>query len=175
MRKVIYGGATSLDNFLARPDGGVDWLMWNDEVAAITTEMWKTVDTMLMGRKTFVVARRMGGGPKDDSFAGMQSYVFSRTLPDEPGVNIVREDVAAFVTRLKQQPGKDIIVMGGGELARPLFEAGLIDRVGFNIHPVLLGSGVPAFHPMTRQIGLELEEGRPLKNGCMLVTYRVVQ
>lgn len=174
MRKVMYGGATSLDNFLARPDGAVDWLMWNDEAAAVSMAMWKTVDTMLMGRKTYEVARRMGGGPEGGVFAEIKSYVFSRTLPDEAGVNIVREDVAAFVAREKAQPGKDIVVMGGGELARPLFEAGLIDRVGFNIHPVLLGSGVPAFHPMTRQIDLELEESRPFKNGCVLVSYRVV-
>ena len=174
MRKVIYGGATSLDNFLARPDGAVDWLMWNDEAAAVTMEMWKTVDTMLMGRKTSEVARRMGGGPEGGVFAEIKSYVFSRTLPDEAGVNIVREDVAAFVARLKEQPGKDVVVMGGGELARPLLEAGLIDRVGFNIHPVLLGSGVPAFHPMTQQTALELEECRPFKNGCVYVSYRVV-
>jgi dihydrofolate reductase len=174
MRKVIFGGANSLDNFLARPDGAVDWLMWNDEAAAVTMKMWKTIDTMLMGRKTFEVARRMGGPEDASAFAAVKSYVFSRTLPDEPGVNIVREDVADFVARLKQQPGKDILVMGGGELARPLFEAGLIDRVGFNIHPVLLGSGVPAFHPMTRQIDLELEETRPFKNGSVYVSYRVV-
>jgi dihydrofolate reductase len=174
MRTVIFGGATSLDNFLARPDGAVDWLMWNDEAAAVTMAMWKTVDTMLMGRKTFEVARKMGGAPDESAFAEIKSYVFSRTLPDEAGVNIVREDVAAFVTRLKQQPGKDIVVMGGGELARPLFEAGLIDRVGFNIHPVLLGSGIPAFHPMTRQIDLALEESRPFKNGSVYVSYRVV-
>ena len=174
MRTVIYGGATSLDNFLARPDGAVDWLIWNDEVAALTMAMWQTVDTMLMGRKTYEVARRMGGGPEGGVFDEIKSYVFSRTLPDEPGVNIVREDVADFVARLKSQPGKDIVVMGGGELARPLFEAGLIDRVGFNIHPVLLGSGVPAFHPMTRQTDLQLEESRPFKNGCVYVSYRVV-
>lgn len=145
--------------------------MWNDETAI---EMWKTVDTMLMGRKTFEVARRMGGPEDTSAFAEVKSYVFSRTLPEEPGVNIVREDVAAFVARLKQQPGKDILVMGGGELARALFEAGLIDRVGFNIHPVLLGSGVPAFHPMTHQIDLELEESRPFKNGSVYVSYRVI-
>ena len=174
MRKVIYGGATSLDNFLARPDGAVDWLMWSDEAAAVTMEMWQTADTMLMGRKTYEVARRMGGGPEGGVFAEITSYVFSRTLPDEAGVNIVREDVAAFVARLKPQPGKDIIVMGGGELARPLFEAGLIDRVGFNIHPVLLGAGVPAFHAMARQIDLELEGSRQFKNGTLYVSYRVV-
>jgi dihydrofolate reductase len=63
--------------------------------------------------------------------------------------------------------------MGGGELARALFEADLIDEVGFNIHPVLLGSGIPAFHPLSRQINLELVMSRTLKNGCVLVTYRV--
>ena len=63
--------------------------------------------------------------------------------------------------------------MGGGELAKSLFEADLIDEIGFNIHPVLLGSGIPLFHPMTRQIDLELKECKPFKNGCVLVTYRV--
>jgi dihydrofolate reductase len=171
MRNVIFGGANSLDNYFARPDGAVDWLMWSNEAAAIMAETWKTVDTMIMGRKTFEVARRMGPGPSE--LGDLKSYVFSRTLPDEPGVNIVREDVVPFVRRLKAEPGQDILVMGGGELARPLFEAGLIDRVGLNIHPVLLGTGVPVFHAMTRDIHLELEECRPFKNGCVAVSYRV--
>jgi dihydrofolate reductase len=83
--------------------------------------------------------------------------------------------VAEFVRDLKEQDGKDICLMGGGELARSLFEAGLIDEIGFNIHPVLLGSGIPLFHPMSRQIDLELLECRALSNGCVYVTYRVRQ
>jgi dihydrofolate reductase len=63
--------------------------------------------------------------------------------------------------------------MGGGELARSLFKAGLIDELGFNIHPVLLGSGIPLFHPMSRQINLQLLKCKTLKNGCVMVTYRV--
>ena len=82
-------------------------------------------------------------------------------------------DAAAFVRDLKGQAGKDICLMGGGELARALFEARLIDEIGFNVHPVLLGAGVSLFHPMTRQIDLELLECRPFKNGCVLVRYRV--
>jgi dihydrofolate reductase len=74
---------------------------------------------------------------------------------------------------LKEQDGKDICLMGGGELARSLFEAGLIDEIGFNVHPVLLGSGIPLFHPMSRQIDLELLECKPFPNGCVLVRYRV--
>ena len=172
MRSVIFGGANSLDNCFARPDGSVDWLLWSDEAAAVTMESWTTVDTMILGRKTYEVARRMGPGPSE--LASLTSYVFSRTLPDEPGVNIVREDVAAFVRRLKGESGKDICILGGGELARPLFEADLIDRVGLNIHPVLLGTGVPVFHAMTRSIRLELEDCRRFKNGCVFVSYRVI-
>ncbi len=63
--------------------------------------------------------------------------------------------------------------MGGGELAKSLFEAGVIDEIGFNIHPVLLGSGIPLFHEMTRQIELELLDCQTFKNGCVYVSYRV--
>jgi dihydrofolate reductase len=182
MRTVIFGGANSLDNYIARPDGGVDWLRFNAGAAEIMRAAWRSIDTVVMGRKTFEAGKKMSGGaPKSskkkksggDGPPSVPTYVFSRTLPDEPGVTIVREDVVPFVRRLKQQPGKDICIMGGGELARPLFDAGLIDRVGLNIHPVLLGSGVPLFHQMTSQIDLELVECKPLGDGCVYVDYRV--
>ena len=180
MRTVIFGAATSLDNFLARSDGSVDWLRWGEGAAAIMKDVWSAIDTVIMGRKTYEVARghaRPEAGPKNANpipYPGMASYVFSSTLADEPGVTVVRESAVPFVRRLKGEPGRDICVMGGGLLARPLLEAGLIDRIGFNIHPVLLGSGVPVFHPLPRQIDLELEECRPLGNGCAYVSYRVL-
>jgi dihydrofolate reductase len=173
MRKVTFGGANSLDNYIARPDHAVDWLLWGKEAAAVMADYWKTIDTVLMGRKTYEVSVRSGHG--GGSGSGIKTYVFSRTLPEgsDGGVTIIRRDVAEFVRELKEQPGKDICLMGGGELARPLFEAGLIDEIGFNIHPVLLGSGIPLFHPMSHQIHLELLECRAFKNGCVYVTYRV--
>ncbi len=173
MRKVTFGGASSLDNYLARPDHAVDWLLWCEEAATVMTDYWKTIDTVLMGRKTYEVAVRSGHG--GGAYPGVKSYVFSRTLPEgvHDGVNIVRQDVAEFVRDLKQEHGKDICLMGGGELARPLFDAGLIDEIGFNIHPVLLGSGVPLFHRMNHQIDLELIECRAFQNGCVYITYRV--
>src|SRR5438876_907649 len=118
MRKVTFGGANSLDNYLARPDHAVDWLLWSDEAAAVMAEFWKTIDTVLMGRKTYEVAARMGQG---GGYPGVKNYVFSRTLQEEPGgVTVVRGDAAAFVSGLKEQDGKDICLMGGGELARSL-------------------------------------------------------
>jgi dihydrofolate reductase len=171
MRKVTFGGANSLDNFIARRDDAIDWILWSDEAMATMTSFWKTIDTVVMGRKTYEVALKNGM----PSYPGIKSYVFSRTMKESPteGVEIISEDAATFVGELKNLEGKDICVMGGGELARSLFEADLIDEIGFNIHPVLLGSGIPLFHEMSRQINLELIECKTLKNGCVLVTYRV--
>lgn len=73
---------------------------------------------------------------------------------------------------LKSQPGKGICVMGG-ELAHSLFEADLIDEIGLNIQPIMLGVGIPLFHALTRQVNLELLECRPLESGSVLVRYRV--
>ena len=92
---------------------------------------------------------------------------------ERDGVTVMNEDPGDFVRELKRQPGKDILIMGGGDLAKTLFEAGVIDEIGFNIQPVLLGSGIPLFHTMNRQIDLELLECRPFKNGCVYVRYRV--
>lgn len=170
MRTVTFGAACSLDLYIAREDGSVDWLQWNDEVASITGELWKTLDTVIMGRKTYEAGLRMG----TTSYPGVKTYVFSRTLKGlDENVEIIRDDASEFVADLKREPGKGICVMGGGELARSLFEAGLIDEVGLNIHPVLLGSGIPFFHPMSRQMDFELIENRTLKNGCVYLLYRI--
>jgi dihydrofolate reductase len=172
MRKVTFGVANSLDNYIARTDHAVDWLLWGKEAAAFMTAYWKTIDAIVMGRKTYEVARRAG---RKNPYPGMKCYVCSHTLRESPdeNVQIVSEDVGAFVRALKKQPGKDICVMGGGELAKSLFEADVIDEVGLNIHPVLLGSGIPLFPPMGRQVDLELLECKAWTNGCVLVTYRV--
>ena len=176
MRKVTFGGANSLDNYFARKDHAVDWLMWSDEAASMMTDYWKTIDTILMGRKTYEVALKMSKG-KGNPYSGIKSYVFSRTLQpgQEAGVEIVQKDAAAFVRKLKGQEGKDICLMGGGDFAKTLFEAKLIDEIGFNIHPVLLGSGIPVFYEMKHQIDLELLSCKAFKNGCVAVTYRVKQ
>jgi len=171
MRKVIYGGACSLDGYLADRNGGIDWLHHSKDVEKIMAKSWATVDTILLGRKTYDFAAKMGGGPE---MPGITSYVFSRTLKSAPkGVELVSTDAGEFVRALKSKPGKDIIVMSGGNLATSLLQAGVIDEVGFNIHPVLLGAGVPAFLDTGDRVRLELLECRALDGGCVLVTYRV--
>jgi dihydrofolate reductase len=173
MRKVTYGGACSLDGYIAGPDEAIDWLQWSDDAQAISAASWKGVDTMLMGRKTFEFAMKHAGGtgvgPK------IKTYVFSSTLSDVPeGAELIREDAAEFVRRLKGEPGGDIIVMGGGELGSALIEGGVVDEIGFNIHPVLLGGGVPGLPAISRRVELELIEARPIAKGCVLVRYKML-
>lgn len=170
MRKLIFGGAISLDGYLARPDHAVDWILWGEEAADVMKDYWKPFDAVVMGRKTFEIAAKGGG----DAYPGMKTFVTSRSMKEAPnGVTLIRDDAAGFIRKLKAEEGKDICLMGGGDLAKSLFEADLIDEIGFNIHPVLLGAGVPLFHEMRRQIDLDLKECRPFRNGCAYVVYRV--
>ena len=175
MRTVTYGAACSLDGFITGPGGSIDWLHWSDDAQAIMAAYWKTVDTILMGRKTWEFAAAQGGEPADVPEGAPRSYVFSRTLEliDRPGVTLVKTDPAAFVRELKGRPGGDICVLGGSDLARSLIAAGVVDEVGCNIHPVLLGSGVPLFVDCGRRVSLELKECRAIDGGCVYATYRV--
>jgi dihydrofolate reductase len=129
------------------------------------------VDTVLMGRKTYEFALKQG----TTHYPGARNIVFSRTLTatqDAP-VEIVAEEPAEFVRRMKKQAGKGICVMGGGLLAKSLLEADLIDEVVLNIHPVLLGSGIALFPPIRKKLELTLLECKLLAKACILVRYEV--
>lgn len=173
MRKVTYGGGCSLDGFVAGRDGALGWLHFSKDAEAVMKKTWASTDTILMGRKTWEGAVAQGGD--GGGMPGVKAYVFSRTLTQIPakGVELVTSDAGDFVRALKQQPGKDIVVMSGGNFATSLLAAGVIDEVGLNIHPVLLGAGVPAFLDPATRVALELTECRAMDGGCVLVIYRV--
>ena len=177
MRTVTYGAACSLDGFIAAKDGSLDWLHFSRDVQDFMATFWKSIDTILMGRKTWDVATAMGGGGGGGGGGSskIKTYVFSRTLKtiSQRGVALVSGDAPEFVRDLKGKPGKGICVMGGGNLARSLFDAGVIDEVGMNMHPVLLGSGIPLFLDPGHRIALELVENRTIDGGCVLAQYRV--
>ena len=151
----------------------------NEEVAEISAKVAKTIDALLIGRKTFEVMIAAGqtypGGEELCFYAQRKSCGVEKG-PERASDPIERSncdrDAPAFVRELKQK-GKGIVIFGGGDLAKTLFEADLIDEIVLNIQPVLLGSGIPLFHEMTRQIDLKLLNCRPLKDGGLAVTYRV--
>jgi len=82
MRKVVFGGANSLDNFIARRDHSADWLLWNEEVAAISAENWHRFDTVAMGRKTYEAALKFGM----TAYPNVKNYVFSRAIVKPPNL-----------------------------------------------------------------------------------------
>ena len=137
------------------------------------TEFWKNIDAVVIGRKTYEPVLKSGS--PFPTFPSVKNYVLSRTLKEssDTNVEIIREDVVEFIRKLKTEQGKDIFVMGGGLLVKPLLEANLIDEVGVNIHPILLGSGIPLFHEIGHQVDLELIKYKTFKNGCVSITYRV--
>ena len=180
MRIVTYGAACSLDGFIAAADGSIDWLHFSADVQRVTASYWATIDTMLMGRKTWEVANAMaadapGSDGPSGAMKGITTYVFSRTLSSAAvrDAHLVTSDAGEFVRDLKSQPGKGICVMGGGELAQSLFAAGVIDEVGLNIHPIILGAGVPFFRDPGRRVPLALKESRVIDGGCILANYLV--
>src|SRR5712672_1690897 len=144
MRKVVLGLGISLDGYIARPDGAVDFLFMPKDYSM--APFFATVDTAILGRKTLDVALQMGGA---GSFSGssMANYVFSHSKPavERAGLVFVNQSPAAFVRQLRKKPGKDIWLMGGGELARDFLKADLVDELYTGIVPILLGEGIPHF------------------------------
>ncbi len=120
MRKVIFSIANSPDNYIARKDGAVDWLLLNEEATSELTEFWNTIDAVVIGRKTYEPVLKTG--TDFPAFPGVKNYVLSRMLKENPdkSVEIIREDAVEFVRRLKTEEGKDIFVMGGSLMAKQL-------------------------------------------------------
>jgi dihydrofolate reductase len=186
MRTITYGGAVSLDGFLAGADGSIDWLHFSKDVQQVMTDYWKNVDTILWGRKTYdvSVAMKPSSAKKPAKAKSarrkapvMRNYVFSHTLKalDDPGVELVTSDAVEFVRALKRRPGKRICLMGGGELAQSLLAAGLVDEIGLNIHPILLGAGIPAFRDPGHRVKLTMTECRQIEGGCILAIYKTME
>lgn len=169
MRKIVYGVGISLDGYIARPDGSVDFLFMPKDYSMAA--FFKRVDTALMGRKTYEVALKMSGG-KFDSY-GMACYVFSRMTPpgSRDGVTFTAEVPGKFVSELRKSKGKDIWLMGGGELTRDFLRGDLVDELELGILPVLIGEGIPAFPAGFPQRGFTLVENKTYSKGLIALRY----
>ena len=170
MRQVVYSVAASLDGFISGPNGESDWIVMDPEIDF--SAVFARFDTFLLGRKTYEATRGAGGG---GSQRGTTSYVFSRTLQQDdcPGV-VVSDDPAGTITALKQQPGKDIWLFGGGELFASLVGLRLVDTVEVAIIPVLLGEGVPFSRGPQSRAELQLVDHRVYSaTGTVALTYQV--
>jgi dihydrofolate reductase len=171
MRRVRYQVAMSLDGYIAGPNGEADWIGHDPEIDFAA--LFGQFDTILEGRRTYEAMAAMGSA----QMPGMQVYVFSRTLRQEehPAVTVVAGDPAALVKQLKDRPGKDIWLFGGGELFRGLAGAGLVDTVELAVVPVILGGGIPMMPPPAARMGLSLKGHRVYgRSGIVMLEYDVV-
>jgi dihydrofolate reductase len=162
----------SLDGFIAGPNGEADWIITDPDPEFDFNAFYNEFDTIVMGRRSFEVVKRAGGG---GSQPGMQVFVCSRTLrqEDHPGVTIV-DDPEGLMAELRSKPGKDVWLWGGGSLFRSFAELGLVDTVEVAVMPVLLGEGVPLLPPPAERVALKLT-GQKLyaRTGTMSLEYAV--
>ena len=174
MRRIVLGLGISLDGYIARPNGAVDFLFMPKDYSM--APFFATIDTAIMGRKTLDAALKMGGGAVAP---GMATYVFSHSQPpgERDGLTFVNESPAAFVRRLRKRPGKnkDIWLMGGGELARDFLKADLVDELYIGVVPVLLGEGIPLFPSGFPQRNFSLVENKTYSKGMIALKYKRVR
>lgn len=171
MRKVVLGVSVSIDGYIARPNGDVDFLFQPKDFSM--APFFATIDTAVMGRKTYEVGLRLGG-----TFGyGIAYYVFSHALPVGPrdGVTITRESPTALIAEIRKHPGKNIWLMGGGELAREFLQADLVDELLLGVVPVLLGQGIPLFPAGYPQRNFALIENKTYSKGLIEIKYQRVR
>ena len=173
-RKIIVYIATSADGYIARADGSVDWLDRPRPRGSYgMPAFFRSIDTILWGRKTYDQALGMGG------VAGfglkIKNYVFTHHPPKSPAkdVEFVNRPIRAFAKRLRAQAGKDIMMMGGGGLIASFLDAGEIDEFSIHVVPVLIGEGIPLIAPRHRLVQLKLLSTRRFSDGVVHLNYRV--
>jgi dihydrofolate reductase len=173
-RRIIVHIATSADGYIARPDGDLAWLTNRPVPKGFygLVAFERTIDATLFGRKTFEASLQLGA-----TFGGKKrTYVFSRRPPPASvprGVEFVSEPVDRFVSRLREQKGKNIWMMGGGDLIASFLDAGAIDEFIISVMPVFIGEGIPLIAPRHRQQQLKLRSVKGFPDGVVQVHYEL--
>lgn len=178
MRKIIVYIASSADGYIARLDGSVDWLNRKRPKGNYGMgEFYKSIDTKLLGRKTYDFAldfqKRESRAVFDPRF---RYYVFTRTLPKSSapeGVEIVKQSIKQFAKRLRAEKGKNIWMMGGAGIIASFLDAGEIDEFIIHVIPKFIGEGIPLIAPRHRDVELKLLSSTPYSDGVVRLHYAV--
>jgi len=174
MRKIIAYLAVSADGYIARKDGGIDWLdrprpRGNYGYAAFL----RSIDTIILGRKTYDQAVAMGHASMFDP--SVKNYVFTRRpAKSAPNVTFLKDPVAKFAKRLRATPGKNVWMMGGAGIIASFLDAGEIDEFSIHVIPVIIGEGIPLVAPRRRTIPMKLLSTKRFPDGVVHLNYRVL-
>jgi dihydrofolate reductase len=175
-RKIIVHIATSADGFIARPDGDIEWLTERPAPKGFygIGKFMTSIDTKLLGRKTYDLSVQMGA----NFDAKTRHYVFSRRPPRgrvPAGVEFVSEPIGPFAKRLRSEKGKDIWMMGGGDIIGSFLDEGAIDEFFISVVPTFIGEGIPLLGPRHRHVPLRSLSVRRFPDGVVQLHYRVQQ
>jgi dihydrofolate reductase len=184
MRKVILSNLVTLDGFFAGPNGELDWFIVDEEFNEYANELLRNVDTLLFGRVTYqlmadywpsssattddpIIADRMNNLPK---------IVFSKTLQNVEWKNtrLIKENIAEEISKMKQQPGKDMVIFGSGSIVSTFMQLGLIDEYRIIVNPVVLGNGKPLFKGIKDKHNLKLLKTRVFGSGVVILYYQPI-
>jgi dihydrofolate reductase len=173
-RNVIVHIGTSADGYIARPDGDLEWLTSRPAPPGFygMDTFMKSIDTKVLGRKTYEASLRLGAKFESKT----RTIVFSRQAPPAdapPGVEFVSGAIGPFVSRLREQPGKHIWLMGGGDLIASFLDEQAIDEFVITVAPVFIGDGIPLIARRHRHVPLELHSVDRFENGVVQLHYRV--
>ena len=177
MRKIIVYIATSADGFIARKDGGIDWLDRPHTAGDYGMgKFYKSIDTILWGRKTYDLVLKFQKEGKDTPDMGdIKNYAFSRRPPKKvaAGFEFVKEPIEKFAKRLRAQKGKHIWMMGGGGIIGSFLDQGAIDEFIIHVIPTFIGEGIPLIAPRHRTVPLKLVSIKKFSDGVVRVHYSV--
>ena len=173
MKKVILYIAASIDGYIARTNGSVDWLEDPDYFVEGNDmgygKFYASIDTTLMGNATY---QEVLGFDVPFPYPDKKNYVFSRSeRENDENVEYISGDIVTFTKQLKSQSGKDIWLIGGGKINTIFLENGLIDQIILTIVPVTLGDGIPMFQKGKMETKFSLEKTHPFPNGMVQLTF----
>jgi dihydrofolate reductase len=173
-RKIIVNIATSADGYVARPDGNLDWLTERPAPKGFygLPEFERATDAKILGRKTYERSVQMGARFSADAV----HYVFSRqpspaSIP--AGVHFVTESISCFAERLRAQTGKNVWLMGGGDIIGSFLDEDAIDEFIVTVVPTFIGEGIPLIAPRHREVPLGLLGVQQFPDGVVQLHYEV--
>jgi dihydrofolate reductase len=176
-RKVILGFGISIDGYIARRNGAIDYLVIDKEGEALMADFFAKIDTTIMGRKTAAATAKLRKSGEIPEMPGISTYVVSRRWKpgNHHGFEVVSGSLTAFVRRLKRRKGKDIYLGGGGQLCRSFLQEDLVDELFIGVGPVLLGDGIPGFPGKFPQRDFKLTECKSYSNGSVGLRYERIR
>lgn len=182
MRKLIISNTISVDGFFEGPNSDLSGFTFDSQMFEPMESIFDRSDTVLMGRVTYEFfsaywpSKTIADDPAADFMNKSTKIVFSKTLTAAPwgkwnNISLVKDDLVEAVTKLKEEPGKNIVIFASSGIASELSQADLVDEYRFIVNPIIFGQGKPLFDSITSRHPLKLKSANALRSGIVILDY----